>query len=172
VIVAAAGNDAIEGKDSETKTKRPGARFPAAFSKVVGVSALDKALALARYSNTSDDPQVDGLAVFGGQAELRDKPEAIVPPGDPDKQVYYAMPDEAVLGIYTDQFPGLVSEVPIESTNGWGWWAGTSFAVPVIAGLMAKAMKQGYTAFQAITCVRGLPDGKTEGDERVIVVQS
>ena len=66
--------------DAETKTKRPGARFPAAFSKVVGVSALDKALALAKYSNTSDDPQIDGLAAFGGQAELRDKPEAIAMP--------------------------------------------------------------------------------------------
>lgn len=127
VIVAAAGNDAEPG------AARPAVRYPAAFDGVISVGALPRSGLLtnwvhATYSNASGRVGKEGYLTLGGE------------PGT----------DNGVLGIYLDNFPEPLHadhrQLPEHedahtyssaNANGWGWWAGTSFATPIVAGCMA-----------------------------------
>ena len=117
LIVAAAGNDGKPGSHY-------GARNPAAYESVLGVGALvpdagaPSGYAMAFYSNDSDDPLSAGIATLGGDA---------------DPMTYDTRPDSGVLGVYTGEFPQAGA---LPNPNGWAWWAGTSFAAPVITGAL------------------------------------
>lgn len=154
-LVAAAGNDADE-PDAWTTTglapavrrrgtrprmlkanKRPQARYPAAFPTVLGVGALlEGSDEPAEYSNWADEPDGAGVWTFGGKAVDDD-----VDPGS------------GMLGVYIGEFPteldpsshGGETYKTEPSTAGWGWWAGTSFAAPVISGTLAALAGQGGT---------------------------
>ena len=118
-VVAAAGNDASTGQ--------PHARYPAALNSVLGVGALQKfdlnsnsLPQSASYSNLSDRPRAVGITALGGEAG-----------------------DQGVLGIYIGDFPpntiiGSTGTTP--SKNGWAWWSGTSFAAPIVSGVIARAL--------------------------------
>jgi len=141
IVVAAAGNDATRSAGDPNPNNRPDARYPAAFDGVVGVGALpiegsngqfpkvrgadgtdryDTAL----YSNFSDDPTRIGFVTLGGEDG----------------------PGKGVLGIYISDIP--VSADPNDPINvqyginesGWAWWAGTSFAAPIISGILAAGL--------------------------------
>lgn len=116
-IVAAAGNDGA------ADYLYPPPRYPAAYQHVTGVAALDASGAPAIYSNKSDKPLQEGLAVFGGSVA---NPAATVPDADPNG---------GVLGVYIGATP---DKFPNES--GWARWAGTSFAAPVISAVLARRM--------------------------------
>jgi hypothetical protein len=162
-IVAAAGNDAIDGKGPHG-THRPQARFPAAFDKVVGVGALKKDDMQAEYSNISDQPGAVGITTLGGRAEMR----AI--PSQPHKQVAYAVENESVLGVYIGDFPGLDPGTILANTNGWGWWAGTSFAAPVVSGAIAALVARGYWPHDASLLVQAKTSGTTPDSEPRLLV--
>ncbi len=123
-IVAAAGND---GNDPDTAhrealgIRRPQARYPAAFPTVIGVGAIDENGNSTSYSNLSDEPSFEGYATFGGAASSD-------------------MADETtgMLGVYIGEFPGRAGHAAARNTTGWAWWAGTSFAAPIISGLLAN----------------------------------
>jgi hypothetical protein len=154
LVVAAAGNDATNDEDAHGNKQRPQARFPAAFKTVIGVGALKKDDKSADYSNRSDEPNVDGLATFGG---ARDVPSNTAKEGD------------GVLGVYIGQFPQK-SANPNE--NGWGWWAGTSFAAPAIAGALARLISTGAMPDEAVLAIRTAQNGNTDdGDEIFSIVQ-
>jgi subtilisin family serine protease len=121
LFVAAAGNDA------DIEMPRPQARYPAAFDNVVGVGALHPDGAPADYSNISDTPLNIGIATFGGKTTGN-----------------ASVPDEAVRGIYTGSFP---SSQP--NNDGWAWWSGTSFAAPIISGVLAALCRQGVSPQEA-----------------------
>ncbi|MBI5928334.1 MAG: S8/S53 family peptidase [Chloroflexi bacterium] len=143
VVVAAAGNNGNQNNP------HPAACAPAAFSTVLGVAALNlDNQTLTDYSNNADIPPHDGVAVFGGENQA----------GNDD----LSHPTKGLLGLYSGAYPA-----PSASTNttGWARWAGTSFAAPIISGLLAEMLRQGRTVEEALTIMRfafgeanGLPD--------------
>ncbi|MCG8352997.1 MAG: S8/S53 family peptidase [Chloroflexales bacterium] len=136
LFVAAAGNDAEAGME------RPQARYPAAFEDVVGVGALHPDGVPADYSNISDTPLSIGIATFGGKASGDD-----------------SVPNEAVRGIYTGLFPN-----GEQNHDGWAWWSGTSFATPIISGVLAALCHQGASpqeAWEALSASVEDPSGPT-----------
>ncbi len=141
IVVAAAGNDATRSAGDPNPSNRPQARYPAAFDGVVGVGALPiegsneqfpkvyrvdgtERYDTATYSNFSDDPAGIGFVTLGGEDG----------------------PGKGVLGIYISDIPRTAN--PNGSTNvqyehnesGWAWWAGTSFAAPIISGILAAGL--------------------------------
>ena len=135
-VVAAAGNKAENAGQSR---HAPDASYPAAFSKVVGVGALPHDAErndgsgkynASSYSNQADKPEPTGIMALGGEE------------GE----------EEGVLGVYLGQFPPDEDEngQPInghgwpktgpKSENGWAWWAGTSFATPILTGAIASVL--------------------------------
>lgn len=165
VIVAAAGNDA-------SPNSRPDAGYPASFFDVLGVGALPKGATpangqyrAATYSNLSDTPSKTGFMTLGGE------------PGS----------GQGILGVYINEFPippsgGGSTFTPDtinyqRNTTGWAWWAGTSFATPIISGILASWRSQpGNRAgsFQFPNAQQALnrlsQPIKTNEDEKVIFV--
>lgn len=142
VLVAAAGND---GKQNGT---RPKARYPAAFDNVYGVAALGKDAAYTDYSNEGDQPPYNGFAAFGG-----DSKDDFAEDGSNNRV--------GMLGVYIGDFPDPEStaEYPFKTKkneNGWGYWAGTSFATPVVVGCLAQllAVDSARTADEAVSILR------------------
>jgi hypothetical protein len=135
-VIAAAGNDWEPGSG---RPKRPQARYPAAFDSVAGVGALkrrhrqDDLYDPAEYSDQSDRPTVAGIMTFGGEKG----------------------PEKGVLGIYLGTFPPPDengSQPAPNNESDWAWWAGTSFATPIISGITAAVLSNhpGWTTEQAI----------------------
>ncbi|MGB7876579.1 MAG: S8/S53 family peptidase [Anaerolineales bacterium] len=115
-VIAAAGN---ESKGSD---QRPGALYPAAFDRVLGVGALayaDGSVAPASYSNLADKPTNDGITTFGGEAK-----------------------EKGILGVYVGEFPKDDGGNVPKNTNGWTWWSGTSFATPIISGITTAVLSK------------------------------
>jgi hypothetical protein len=115
-VIAAAGNDWDPGDNG-----RPRARYPAAFDKVLGVGALPTGKAVTEtgrqkvssYSNISDRPGEVGVVTLGGEEG----------------------PKKGVLGVYLGEFPN-----GNPNNNNWAWWAGTSFATPIVSGAIAAVL--------------------------------
>ncbi|MEO6063880.1 MAG: S8/S53 family peptidase [Thermoflexales bacterium] len=120
-IVAAAGNDT---KETDTNPCPP--RYPAALPNVLGVGAMagDQR---AAYSNIPDSPGADGLMTLGA---IRSVYLNATFPNVVNGQV---MPLTA---------PGTGPLVPAQTHPRSGAnaadWSGTSFAAPVIAGILAN----------------------------------
>jgi hypothetical protein len=88
---------------------------------VLGVGALkEDSTDPTLYSNTSDQPDGEGIATFGGEKYA-------------DVPVSHTKPGTGILGVYTGMFP----DDPNAPLTGWAWWAGTSFAAPIISGTLA-----------------------------------
>jgi hypothetical protein len=140
VVVAAAGNDG----------NRNFSRYPAIFENVIAVGALDKTLKPATYTNLSGEPPNLGYMAFGGE------------PGDGQgvRGIYtsdFPVYAEGCLsflwrkltgkGIDGWEGPGHLPPIPPDftrdrlqyrrNTTGRAWWAGTSFAAPIITGFLA-----------------------------------
>jgi hypothetical protein len=152
IIIAAAGNDAKDN-GSQAGGPRPEARFPAAFPTVVGVSALLKDQKSADYANQGDEPDGTGLAVFGGKRDANNQ----------------AVEEESVLGVFTADFP----DETTPNSNGWAWWSGTSFAAPVVSGILARVISTGRTPDLALGDVRAAALIKTplaDGGDGILIV--
>lgn len=116
-VIAAAGND----WRPERGGPRPRARYPASFDSVQGVGALPKAprrspdgrRKSASYSNLADKPTKIGVTTLGGEE------------GE----------SQGVLGLYLGEFPGGEA-----NRTRWAWWAGTSFATPIVSGVTAAML--------------------------------
>lgn len=123
MIVAAAGNDGANHV-------RPPARMPAALDTVIGVGALQKnSDTPAGYSNVSDSGGA-GIATFGGSQDSSGAAHA----GD------------GMLGVYIGPLPGAADP----NRSGWAWWAGTSFAAPVITAALALLRAAGKSPADAL----------------------
>jgi hypothetical protein len=173
VVVAAAGNDAHEKEGEPGTRQRPPARFPAAFKQVIGVGALPKEHPApgqkhkaASYSNLADRPETIGYATLGGEPGV----------------------EKGVLGVYIGDFPKVKAGInkPEKAKNmlpedidytrndtGWAWWAGTSFATPIISGLLAAWWGQNLNKLG--DDARGFLETATQGKEtgkkeKVVVV--
>lgn len=120
-IIAAAGNE------SRGKSPRLPALYPAAFDRVLGVGAraIGTATApgaVATYSNLDDTPVSQGVWTLGGEDG----------------------PGKGILGVYMGTFPVAGSSGSTANNYGFGWWSGTSFATPIVTGIIA-AMSSGST---------------------------
>lgn len=175
VMVAAAGNDAAA-------EVRPPARYPAAFKGVIGVGALPKGnpqypsgrYKPASYSNFSYSRSEnkfpnEGFVVFGGELD-----EPIDNMRPPSKSPYAK---DGVLGRYVGNFPkrnaanGNIDEVPPVNPNSEAAsWAGTSFAAPVITGILAAQVGGDQLTIDDSLAPANGPYLTVE-DENVIVAQ-
>ncbi len=129
LVVAAAGNDAFPG------STRPEPRYPARYDWVLGVGAVQvgDGRRPADFSNRGDEIVMgNGIAVFGGNADLPPRS-----PGDPPSPRVIDLnqrPVDAVVGVFS------APELPLgagKNTTGWAYWAGTSFATPVVSAIAA-----------------------------------
>jgi Subtilase family len=167
-VIAAAGNDWKRNKgddddDDDQKGKkdngRPEACYPASFLSVWGIGALPKGKVqtpsgkreTSTYSNLSDAPGKVGVTTFGGEAGEK----------------------QGVLGIYLGSFPSPHMRSPNE-TN-WAWWAGTSFATPIITGVIAAVLsgpKAPATTEDAIRLMQGnlVQENGTDYQESILDV--
>lgn len=110
--IAAAGNDGIKGH-----ARRIAPRYPAALENVTEVETLPKTL----------EKKNDGEYQTSIYSRLSHKPKSkVIMPLDGE---------EGVLGVYIGEFP---DGSPNKSK--WAWWAGTSFAAPVLTGAVAAVL--------------------------------
>jgi len=122
--IAAVGNDRRTGDEAPTP-----ARYPAALRRVTGVGALPKSLEklptgkyrTSVFSNLSESPDgrgvvTKGIVTLGGEE------------GD----------GNGVLGLYIGEFPD-----NSRNESKWAWWAGTSFATPILTGAVASILSRG-----------------------------
>lgn len=141
VVVAAVGNDNQPG---DARREEP--RWPAHFDSVFGVAALKGDATPADYTNLGDERSTaedNGIATFGGNAVLSTGSSG---PRDTDVA-------DAVVGIYSaEEFPFGQGA----NHNGWAYWAGTSFATPIISALIAQEwiLHPHLTARDVIAAVR------------------
>jgi subtilisin family serine protease len=172
VVVAAAGNDAQPGPGPESVQLRPRARVPARFPNVIGVGALPKGKPTrgkspqpASYSNLADDPTDRGYVVLGGEDAA----------------------NQGIVGVYLNPYPQYRDPIPadkkkikaerfkyIPNQTGWAEWAGTSFATPVLSGLLAVKWSEdpNQTTSFARTFLDSLVAGNTDNfDEKAIYVE-
>jgi hypothetical protein len=125
LVVAAAGNDSVFR--GVARHPRWGPRLPALYDQVLGVAAHSvRPGAPARYSNrgeTQTAPVRDAVATLGGDLAA----DGLSPSG-------------GVIGVYSaEQFPPLLPPAaPALNDTGWAEWAGTSFATPIMAGVVAN----------------------------------
>lgn len=130
-LIAAAGND---GKDKSIirpgDDPHPDPRYPAALPVVHGIGALDRQGQPTDYSNEAEPGSEVGIAVFGGVARIVGSD-------------HRADPNDGMLGLYIGTFPAGGGMPEQRSANGWGRWAGTSFAAPVISGAIAVLRSRG-----------------------------
>lgn len=151
-MVAAAGNNAANGH-------RPPASFPAAFDSVLGVGAWSRgtvgnptALEPASYSNLSDTPTTQGVIAAGGEAGKK-----------------------GLLGIYVGKIPdGTANGKP--SDTGMAHWSGTSFAAPIVSGLVAlwvnsKTVASAQEAINTIVDLAKKEAGTSAGESPIPVEQ-
>jgi hypothetical protein len=137
LAVAAAGNDNQEdGVES-----RPAPRYPARYDDVLAVAALNRDVGPAEFSNSGDVIVMgNGVAVYGGDSRLDPAggPPIMTRPDGPNR------PPDGIVGLYSlPDFPLLVPAAAAAAgafplnDSGWAYWAGTSFATPIISGIVA-----------------------------------
>lgn len=143
LVVAAAGNDSSALANKQGQKPRP-PRTPARFDTVLSVTSVNSRYAPSQFANLASIPPLnEGVATFGGDSY-----------GSMDAN---GLPD-AVRGIYiAPTFPNGEQNV-----SGWADWSGTSFAAPIISGLSAHLLAQGWSAPNAITRIAAGKERRTE----------
>jgi hypothetical protein len=164
VVFAASSGNASGPHDHVTKLpeKRLLPDYPAAFAyplpgmdgehllpTMIPVGAVNHAGAAASYSNC---PGPKGIGAYGGELP---QPLPVTPDSSTPTQVQF--PVDALRGVYTNtrysalskddpcslHSPAPISYPEYEPTPPatWAYWAGTSFATPIISALAARVME-------------------------------
>lgn len=157
VFVASAGNEG-DRRDNPSGTV-PNSLYPAAFAEddfhaIISVGAASSAGIPTTYSCFSG---LNGIACYGGEIA---KP---VPSGCFTK----ATAIDALIGIYSSpSYPSLSVDdcepsYPAPNSNAWAYWAGTSFATPIISAVMARILeKDGLGTRDMVVAVSNAVDGR------------
>jgi subtilisin family serine protease len=147
VFAASAGN---EGDMREnTSGLVPNALYPAAFANdnIKGIISVGAADGNGKPASYSCYPGINGITVYGGEI-----PKAI-PAKHPSKKLHtpgcftHAKGIDALVGIYSSSsYPSLSINdceptYPVPNNNAWAYWVGTSFATPIISGILARILE-------------------------------
>lgn len=163
LVVAAAGNNAL----GKAANDRPEPCVPARYDTALCVAAVNRALDPARFSNEGEDGGIaNGIATLGGDADLVTGLMGADPPTA--KITGAGALRDAVRGIFSA--PTITANRPpgagVNNGTGWVWWAGTSFATPIIsavaANLWALGHQQANSPAAIIAVILGIND-KNEG---------
>jgi hypothetical protein len=130
VAVAAAGNGS---GDPNLPARLP--RYPARLNKLIGVAAMTHRGGPAEYSDRGEDPgsTPNAVATFGGNAAYPGgKPQI---PEETDQAGGVITFRDAPIGLMIS--PHVPEETSQDNTTGWAYWSGTSFATPIVSGLVA-----------------------------------
>lgn len=140
--VAAAGNGS--GARSAAHQPRQNPRYPARFDTVIAVAAANGDGNAARYADQGDDPGTarNGVATFGGDA---DRPPGSDEPVMSPKAVgsVQNLRDAPIGLMISDTIPEGNGPHSQPNETGWAFWAGSSFATPIISGLAACLVSNG-----------------------------
>jgi Subtilase family len=130
LVVAAVGNDSLNTRTGSALKNRAKPRLPSRYETVLSVAATDKQGKASTYSNLGDfDVLTNGIAVYGGNAAMTAGLPALAP-AEQD-----GGPPDGLVGAFTREL--LPCDKGINQT-GLVYWAGTSFAAPIITGLTAQ----------------------------------
>ena len=143
LLFACAGNDGHWGH------ARANARLPAAYTEVIGVTALSEphGQKTSSYANIADEPSNVGYAIWGGENDQN----GVTVGTD---TVYFTDPGNSPVGLYfNDAFPNELGEENAgagnphggSNTTGLAHWAGTSFATPLVAATFAASLALKWT---------------------------
>lgn len=129
LIVAAAGNDNDDQDPSAQALRRPEPRWPARYDHVFGVAAIDRAGQPSHFSNRGDVRMLgNGVATFGGDTS------AVTAGGLGIISTKRSGDPDAVIGIFSaENLPFNLGQ----NRSGWVYWAGTSFATPIVSAVAA-----------------------------------
>lgn len=142
LVVAASGNDTCPGDE------QLGPRVPAAMERVIAASAFvphsDGRWVHASYSNDDDFfTDNDGIGAMGGEV---------------DRGTHDTQPDCSIYGPYTaTTFPALGKGGGTPNKTKAAFWAGTSFAAPIVSAFAAciwsedLAMTAGHVRVHVLT---------------------
>ena len=160
IFVASAGNDSDPRDKMHAAGERLGPRYPANFAydldaitaaSIIPVGAVNGQGEAASYSNF---PGPNGVATYGGEL-----PVPYPSPADPSviTQVDPTVPLDAPCSVYSgslypalsmnDKYPPpsppppAYPEYPAPDGSAWAYWAGTSFATPIISALAALLLE-------------------------------
>ncbi len=150
-IVGAAGNEGLY-KTRPNGSKPPYPRYPAGFTKALGVTALNKDSKRASYANWAEDYDIDDLTALPGQAPAPGYYPYGVGENHSDRvgiatlggevmsfsHLRVTNPFDSILGLYISDngLPGLAYSI-LGQHNGWARWSGTSFANAIASGVLA-----------------------------------
>ncbi len=158
VVVASAGNDLSADEQyiamnagmnmgmPSTMPLRFGPRYPAAFPEVISVGAVYENGQAASYSNyPALPPNHNGIATHGGNRPQVAPSTMAHPAGS---KTWATVPD-GVIGVYSSSHYSMLSATDLPPTDypapennyAWAYWAGTSFATPVISALAARVLQ-------------------------------
>ena len=128
VVVAASGNDSYR-----SASPRP-MQLPADWGYVIGVAASNPTPDFACYSNQGD------VLAPGGDGQL-----ASSDPCQPRAQECEKGDPDCALGVIS---------LATQSTTGYRFWVGTSFAAPLVSGQAALLLSSGLASSQVPSCIQ------------------